>query len=403
MNLLYFVPFWPHRYTPFLFREVAWMKGRGHRVAVVSMREWPDGQCNVEAYGLTDVPVLQVRHKPAGDRALAADAASLVGAGLRGRSPKPLARMRAELGVRQAAHEWVWAKKVSAFARRHGAEVVDAHWMSEAAAAARTLRQTDGVPYTVTSHGNDLGTPSLAALVGDAAGVFPIARHMARELTARLDGPPAGDTVRIRPHGIPAAVVAAAPVPQATGRLTVAMTGRIDPEKRQADLVEAVGLLAGEFPDLRLLLIGGGTLEPDLRRRADELGIADRLTITGGLPWEEVMARVREAAIYVQTSEREGFPLGPLEAASQGLPLVLSRIGAHEDIVRPGVNGLDFPAGDVPALAAAIRTLLADVELRRAMGAGALEHIRANYVFENLMPRMERMFQAVAAGQPLPA
>lgn len=44
MRLLYAVPFWPHLYTPFLSREMAWMRSRGHSVAVISTQPRPDGE-----------------------------------------------------------------------------------------------------------------------------------------------------------------------------------------------------------------------------------------------------------------------------------------------------------------------------------------------------------------------
>ena len=411
MNLMYFVPFWPHRYTPFLFREVAWMRGRGHRVAVVSMRQWEDGQSNVVQYGLTDVPVLQVRHRRAGDRALVADAVSLVGGGMRGRPPKPWRQMRSALGLRQGVHEWVWAKKISAFARRHGADVVDAHWMSEAAAAARVLKETHGVPYTVTSHGGDLTSPGLQPIVESASAVCLVSNHLKSQFIGGMADPnwPTIPTrvsfdvakVRVRPHGLPLSACAQTPHPVGS-RLVVAVTGRLDPQKCPLDLVEAVGRLTPEFPNLHVMFIGGGMLEADIRRRAEQLGFAERLTVTGGLPWDEVIARLREATIYCQTSQWEGFGVATLEAASQGLPAVVSRTGAHAEIVLHGQTGFVYEPQDVEGLTTSLRRLLADPALREEMGRAALEHVRANFVFEDFMPRVERMLEAVANGRPLP-
>lgn len=388
------------------------MKNRGHTVAIVSMRHWEDGYGNVESFKLTDVPVLQVRHRLASDKLLLRDISCLLVRGLGGIAPKSLSRMRADLGVRQGIHEWLWAKRISAFAKKHRAEVVDAHWMSEAAAAALRLKQTMGVPYVVTSHGSDLASPDLQRIVSNADAVCPVSRHLARLLQDGWIEPglPSSPTatsfdsakVRIRSHGLPENVFAKNAVSQQNDRIVISSTGRLDPEKCPLDIVEAVANIAVEFPAVTLQFLGGGQLEQNILSRASQLGIGSRVFVTGGLPWDVVMEKLRDSNIYVQASQSEGFGVAALEAASQGLPAVVSRTGAHAEIVSEGVTGFVYEPCDVAGLTTALRKLVNNIELRRSMGTGAIAHVRKNFVFEDLMPRVEQMFLAVANGDPLP-
>lgn len=401
MNILYLLPFWPHLYTPFLFREMAWMRSRGHNVAVASLRQWPDGHINVVNYKLTDVPVLQMRRQYATDRSLLADALRACAAPAASRLSLR-ASLRRE-GLRHGLHQWAWMRQLVAFARQHRIDVIDAHWATEASQTARQIHLATGLPYTVTMHGGDIHTqpsPDLPQIVADAAAVLPISPFLAHRLQQLAPVP--AERLRLRPHGLPAEALAAQPVPRTPGSLLVGTTGRLDPEKRQADLLDAAAVVAPECPDLHLLFIGGGQLQPALERQAQEHGLADRVRITGPLPWPQVIERLRTLYLYVQCSAVEGYGMTALEAAGQGLPVIATRTGAHELIVEEGVNGFLYEPGDIPAVAGHLRTILSDPSLRDRMAQASLDRVRKRFVFETLMPRVEAIFDAVRLGRPLP-
>ena len=98
-------------------------------------------------------------------------------------------------------------------------------------------------------------------------------------------------------NGVPAEQIAAQPAAQSDDEQIVGTIGRLDDEKRHDDLIRAVALLKERHPRLRLLIIGGGVLEPKLRALAAELGVADRLTITGTLTWDQAMAARRSGVL----------------------------------------------------------------------------------------------------------
>jgi glycosyltransferase involved in cell wall biosynthesis len=178
--------------------------------------------------------------------------------------------------------------------------------------------------------------------------------------------------------------------------------GRLVPIKRFQDLIEAVARLAPEFPGLKLKIVGGGVLFGELHALSFLLGIADRVEITGFESWRSVMAIARQFHIYVQTSEMEGCSLANIEAGFQGMPLLLSRTGANEQCVEPGVNGYLFGPGDVTALSEHLRdVLLAGAQAREEMGKASLNIVGSRFSAEKIMPLLETVFQnAVTHAKP---
>lgn len=430
LSILYAVPFWPSLYAPFLFREIAWMKARGHRVAVLSTMAMTDGHSNVAAFGLADVPVHHFARRHVSDARtlrslLAAIAAPPVAA-----APSLRHRLRRS-GVRQGALEWAELRRAVAFARRQRPDVIEAHWATEAAVLAVELKLALAAPLAVRMHGGDLyrsPSPDLPRIVGHADALCPVSAFLADLLRGERPIPhlPVVPTLAIdesrlhvQHHGLPIDQITAAARPEpeplpsdaarsstrpthdrAIDRVTVVSVGRLSPEKRHADILDALAPLCPDRPGLGVTLIGGGPLEADLRQRAARLGIADRLTITGPLPFEQVLRRVARCDIYVQASDLEGFGMAPLEAAALGRPVVATRTGAHADIVARDRTGLLYDAGDTAALAAHLARLADDHATRHRMSDAAVEHVARHFDFEHAMLRNQSLLRRLANPTP---
>jgi PEP-CTERM/exosortase A-associated glycosyltransferase len=124
-------------------------------------------------------------------------------------------------------------------------------------------------------------------------------------------------------------------------------------------LLEAAALLAAQRPELRVMLVGGGPQEANLKSQARRLGIAERVIFTGRVPHAEVQRyyNLIDVLAYPRRSIRLTeivTPLKPLEAMAQGRILVASDVGGHRELVRDGETGFLFPAGDAAALARTI-------------------------------------------------
>lgn len=159
-------------------------------------------------------------------------------------------------------------------------------------------------------------------------------------------------------------------------------------------LLDALPLVLRRHPDSRLLLVGGGMQEKNLKLRAKQLGIADQLIFAGRVPHHEVGKYYDLIDILAYPRHRMRLtdlvtPLKPLEAMAQGKIFVASDVGGHRELIEHGQTGILFKAGDREALAGAISDLLdaPDIWPRlRANGRAFVERERnwrnsvANYV-----------------------
>ena len=170
--------------------------------------------------------------------------------------------------------------------------------------------------------------------------------------------------------------------------VVVLSVARLVPEKELDVLLRAVAE-AGD-PRLQVVIAGHGPEGPALERHAAELGV--RLRLVGDLPWARMAELYVAADVFVLLSSNEAWAVVVNEAAACGLPLVLSdQVGAAYDLLRDGENGTLVAARDVAAPAAALRSLAADPDLRRAQGARSRE-IVADWGYE---PSVESFVAAI--------
>jgi PEP-CTERM/exosortase A-associated glycosyltransferase len=159
-----------------------------------------------------------------------------------------------------------------------------------------------------------------------------------------------------------------------TGKATVAYIGSFRRYEGLDLLVKAISHLSKTRPEVVLLLVGGGRLEveSELRALVDRLELRDKVLMPGWLPPERIPGVYALTDVLVYPRSRIPLtdmvtPLKPLEAMAMSKALIASDIGGHRELVRPGHNGLLFPAGNESALAEAIACLLDDHGLRRRL------------------------------------
>ncbi|MGH8958511.1 MAG: glycosyltransferase family 4 protein [Acidimicrobiia bacterium] len=134
--------------------------------------------------------------------------------------------------------------------------------------------------------------------------------------------------------------------------------GRLIPEKGIDHLLRAFSAVATQH---RLVVVGGSSFTDDYELALRELASADpRVVMPGYLYGSDLAALYAGAAVYVQPSFLEGSPLTVLEALAHGLPVVLSDIAAHRELVPARrLGSWVYPAGDVRALTEALSEALA--------------------------------------------
>jgi glycosyltransferase involved in cell wall biosynthesis len=154
--------------------------------------------------------------------------------------------------------------------------------------------------------------------------------------------------------------------------------GRLVYYKGLLTAVDALARVPG-----RLMIVGVGPMERELRARAKERGVADRIVWAGFTEPEKLIGAYRAAtALWFPSNARsEGFGLVQVEAMASGCPVI------NADVPNSGVawvslhdeTGLTFPVGDVDALATASRRLLDEPGLRERLAAGAIARARLEF------------------------
>ncbi|MGH8670988.1 MAG: glycosyltransferase, partial [Burkholderiales bacterium] len=128
-------------------------------------------------------------------------------------------------------------------------------------------------------------------------------------------------------------------------------------------LLKALPQMLARALDLRVLLVGGGPQEEQLKRLAVELKIADKVTFTGRVPHDAVQDYydLVDVLVYPRLSMRLTdlvTPLKPLEAMAQGRLVAASDVGGHRELIRDNETGVLFRAGDALSLASRVIELL---------------------------------------------
>jgi glycosyltransferase involved in cell wall biosynthesis len=205
------------------------------------------------------------------------------------------------------------------------------------------------------------------------------------------------DTERFRPAepGERAALRARLGLPDG---VLAAWSGRLLRGKGLETLLDAFARAAGDVPGLRLLLVGSGegqalSVDDDLRRRAREAGLAERVVFTGRV--ERVEDVLRAADLFVFPSVFEALGIALVEAAACGLPAVASRTGGIVDVVDDGRSGLLVGPADATALAEGLRALGTDPDRRGAMGREARRIALARFDERDSLDRYRAVFREV--------
>ena len=286
-----------------------------------------------------------------------------------------------------------------------GPDLVHAHfggdgWLISGAAAEL------GVPLIVTVHGHDVTrqprTPglkgvryrrNLRTVFRRAAVVLAVSEHIRRAAVEQ-----GADPAKVRVHYTGVAVPPLEPA--RPKEWDVVFVGRFVAKKGLDDLVEALATLSDLAP--RVLLAGDGPLLATIRARAEELGLD--ATFPGAVDHAAAERAMAGAKVFASPSktapdgDSEGLPTTILEAAARGVPVVSTRHSGIPEAVVHGETGLLGAEGDRVALAAHLRLLLSDADLRERLGRRAREHVEEHFDLAVQTRRLEDLYDLVTRG-----
>jgi len=272
------------------------------------------------------------------------------------------------------------------------------HFLHTPASVARYAAMLRGLPLSGSAHAKDIWTSpdwELAEKLADVTWLTTCTRYGAARLRELAPQP---ERVKLHYHGIDLRRFQAAPERlHREGPVTVLSVGRLVEKKGYDDLLPALAALPPDI-DWRFEHIGGGPLRQVLQAQAAALGLGQRIVWHGARPQEEVLAAMRRADLFVlfnriaEDGDRDGLPNVLMEAQSQGLPVLASRVAAAEELIEDGVTGLLLPPRDIPGLTAALERMLREPAERLALGRAGEARLRERFEAEGLLDALAREF-----------
>jgi glycosyltransferase involved in cell wall biosynthesis len=183
-------------------------------------------------------------------------------------------------------------------------------------------------------------------------------------------------------------------------RFVIGIVGRLQPDKRQDRVIEAIDILRGRNHEVHGLIVGGNAwnlapeYEPRLRALVTELGLDREVTFTGQVA--DAMPLIASLDVLVNASITEGCPLVLLEAMALGTPIIATAdSGGPAEIIEPNRSGLLSPSSDPSELADQLERLITSADLRRHLAEGGRERFLEAFTADQMARELERSFEAL--------
>ena len=289
--------------------------------------------------------------------------------------------------------------------RRADVAHLHAHFGTNSAEVAMLARTLGGPTFSFTAHGpEEFDKPQALALARkiDASSFVVAISSYGRSQLCRWIPSGQWPKVQVVHCGIDAAFFAAEHDLAANANDTLVCVGRLCEQKGQLLLVQAAAQLVRQGVALKLVLAGDGELRGEIEAAVRDLGIEAHVRITGWISSARVREELLAARALVLPSFAEGLPVVIMEAMALGRPVISTFIAGIPELVLDGVQGWLIPAGDVDALAGAMRDCLrAEPQRLLAMGRAARARAFERHLVDVEAARLKRLFgDAIEGARP---
>lgn len=295
---------------------------------------------------------------------------------------------------------------------------IDTVWFGAAAPLALLApraRQAGATRVLASTHGHEVGwsmlpvARSVLRRIGDSTDVVTFVSRYTRSRFAPAFGPaasleylpPGVDSDRFRPD--PAARAELRKRYGLGERPTVVCLSRLVPRKGQDVLIKALPTIRRRVDGAALVIVGGGPYLETLRKLAQDRGVADHVTFTGGIPGDELPAHHAFADVFAMPCRTrgsgmdvEGLGIVYLEASAAGVPVIAGESGGAPEAVQHNKTGLVVDGTSVDKVADAVSELLTDRDRAAAMGAAGREWVTAEWRWDKLAARLAELLRGDA-------
>jgi glycosyltransferase involved in cell wall biosynthesis len=217
-----------------------------------------------------------------------------------------------------------------------------------------------------------------------ANGIRVVSERVRDSLRARY-GARISDPV-VLPIAVGTDIPPAAELPRHAFPFALMTTGRLEPEKRIEDIIEAIGSIKDRYPAVGLIVVGEGSERSRLMTLVVEKGLMGRVVFTGERA--DAWGLMRSAQGYIQASAYEGYGRTLVEAALARVPIITTDVGIVGEVFKGYEDVLAAPPGDPTQLALNIVALLEDVSARETMVRSAEFKAKAHLAHYAQLPQL---------------
>jgi len=312
-----------------------------------------------------------------------------------------LRRDRSRNRIRRFGQALVLALELPARVRH-----LHAHFLHTPASVARYAAHLSGRTWSASAHARDIWTSPQWELREKLAEARFVVTCTALNVRYLRDLSPYPQRLELVYHGLdlerfdsppekdPAAGVLA------SGPVQLLSVGRAVEKKGYPVLLEALAQLPAEL-HWQLHHVGGGPLLKSLKRQALDLGLSEAIRWHGALAQGQLLELYRQSDIFVLSSQvagdgdMDGLPNVLMEAQSQRLACIASRLSAIPELIEDSITGLLVPPGDAPALAAALEHLIRDPLERQRLATAGEQRVRRDFAMQRGIGKLLRQFSGL--------
>lgn len=174
--------------------------------------------------------------------------------------------------------------------------------------------------------------------------------------------------------------------------ILILFIGHLEPFKGIFELLDAFHVLVREHKNIKLMVIGEGHQEKEVKDKVSEYNLDDRVIFKGKVSPETIQYFYQMADIFTLPSYTEGLPLVVIESMACGLPVVVSAVGGIPEVVRDGENGFLVQPKNSNQLTQKLKILVEDSDLRKKYGSNALETVDDEFNIEKKVDELKSMY-----------
>jgi glycosyltransferase involved in cell wall biosynthesis len=175
-------------------------------------------------------------------------------------------------------------------------------------------------------------------------------------------------------------------------------TSRLVVKNAVGDIISALQYLPA---NVKLVILGQGYQENELKMQSEKLKIADKVKFLGYVPHKEMPAYLHISDIFIRPSLSEGFGNSFIEAMAAGIPVIATPVGGIPDFLTDGQTGLFCEVGNPKSIAQKVEKLMKDAESREYIVTNARKMVEEKYDWKRIAGEMESVFRSVMLGSSI--